>query len=84
LNHGFINQILDFLPNMSITLVMAFLLFLMNHFLISNLHNLLVILINLAIGGIIYIALAHITKNKSLKELFTLVKESFFKKNKKE
>lgn len=70
------DQILDLLPNLLTSIIMGISIYLLN---LLHINSILLLLLQIFIGGIIYIGIAYISRNMNLKYSINIVK-SLFKK----
>ena len=72
-NYGYWEQIKDILPNLVIALIMGVLIYFIQYI---GLNDWLTLLVQLIVGGLIYLLLSIVTQNTS----FIYIKDNFFKK----
>lgn len=71
LKYSYIDQIKDILPNIVMALIMGVFVYFINYL---NLPNLVSLVLQIALGGIIYLVLSIFTKNDSFRYLINILK----------
>lgn len=71
LKYSYIDQIKDILPNIVMALIMGAFVYFINYL---NLPNLVSLVLQIALGGIIYLVLSIFTKNDSFRYLINILK----------
>lgn len=81
IGYRIIRQILDILPNLILSLITAYILYLIKEF-YANLHVFFILLISFILFCMIYLFLAFISKNDGFKYISEILLNFFNKKNK--
>ena len=77
IDYGYIQQTKDIIPSITLAVFMGVIIYLVNFL---NIPLLLTLIIQIVLGGIIYIGIAKILKFECLEYIFEVIKNIFIKK----